>query len=247
MLRWFLTRENKAALQISPVKSNSLIQVDLKTGKWSSEPVVTPVISNTTPIATVTKLNVMIKDVTKLDEKDRYNIFYGSDDEFVTLDEVPYQQIVFEVSDFKPLENAPQVIKIWGASVGNKAIDIQAFVPTTLVADIEELAISSDYLIGFVRRVTTSWITGKQFQTVIVHGIRKANMTVTQNGYPITEEHKDYVKKATECACKHGTAEMEGYMAQLNVIRTEKFKYDLQCHWCDSKNNNDDETAFVTV
>lgn len=256
MLRWFLNRENMEKVAISPIKTDALIEVDLKTNEWSSKPIPKPPVVVTptwtpgksaisTP-ATVTKLPVQVQNIDALDEKDKYNIFYGGINDFVVDDEIPHQQIVFEVEDFKPLNHASQVMKIWGWALNNKAIEVNAFIHGDSIETIEQLAMSSDHLIGFVRRVKDQWENGVRRQLVIVYGIRRADLTVTKDGCPITIEHRDYVKRSTECACKHQVDMMEGYMATMHVVRTDKFKYDLQCHWCENLDNND-ETALVTL
>lgn len=168
----------------------------------------------------------------EIPEAERFNIHYGRDI-LVDSDEVPHQQIVFTIDDYKPIdpkETNPRKWILWGNALDSDIMHV-IYHMNGSEKDVEAIAYSN-HLIGFIRdskikrnKNNTIWI-----QEIFVSDVRSVDMTTSVNGTPITEDHMKYILNNGVCRCNAVCSEI-CQQGDLHIT-TEGPKIDIQCEWC---------------
>lgn len=250
MLQWLLNRRN-IETTISNLKPGVLFQLNLEKEDLQWEHKKIPLASekfvsvpNSTSSHTVpSPAEIARRNIARLlqrtnpnieiPDSDKFNIHYGGDI-LVEENEVPHQQIVFTVEDFKPLDparpkNERQKYIIWGTALDSEYIQVSTIFEG-LEDEVETLAYSP-HLIGLIGKIqmkrnkdNTKWI-----QDIDVTQVRTVEMTVAVNGTPLTVEHLKHINDNEMCRCNVSCSQFN--TKDLRVT-TEGPKLEIVCQYC---------------
>ena len=235
MLHWLLERNNVKAT-ITNLKPNVLIQLEFGEHlKWDHKhielwkpKIVIPTLSNVFPhkVGRLLEHKYNRNNLDIIPENQRYNIHYGGDS-LVIEDEIPFQQIIFEVEDYKNVGNQKSIWQLWGKAIDSETITCVCNF-TGSDKEVEALAYTP-YLIGLVRRVKNTHQKGVDLQEVVVTDVREVDMIKTTNGIPITQSHFNYLKETGSCRCNMSLSQFEDNDL---ILERDKFTNNFVCDWC---------------
>lgn len=164
----------------------------------------------------------------EIPEVEKFNIHYG-EDKIVLMDEVPFQQIVFTVDDYKAIDNTTDQWLVWGHALDSEKIEV-IFNMKGTDSDVENIGYS-DHLIGLISRVkNTDLNNGKGLhQEIVVTDVKPVELIATSSGKYLTEEHFNHICNKGMCEC---IANCQDFKPEELLIDTNGPKLSIVCQWC---------------
>ena len=225
MLVWLLRRryvfKDNAMPSIQYLKPGLLLSAEIsdKELEWEKHIIETKTLVQV-PVAAknavvVHKSARFTKDEIEIPEDKKWNIHYGYDE--MVDEDVEHLQIVWEVEDYKPLNNhkGKPIFMAWGQALESNYIEVSCNFQGMTEREVENLARSGP-LLSYVRRVKKEKdANGKWTQKVSVIGSMTREFPIEETsgggGQKIGREHLTHLHKTSglKCYCGMALADME--------------------------------------